>query len=605
MQLQNASSSSALLQAVRIGDLNEVKRLLAQGQKVNQTDLFGTTALHLAAMYDHLDIIELLVQKGAKLNSTTYQEYYDYAYTPLDLAVKYGANIETVNLLVNKGGASNHLNDLVFDLFDTILETSFKQDYSAFDLALNKIETLALNISEAKVVDDGYEAIPITILAQVYNSEGISDPQYFQRMLQTTQLLLEKDADGLTNKYILAKNVLHAFPSDYVYAFSVGDSFLVVEAEGHFTRYTVACAHAALSDFTDTLVQHVDAKAYQSLSKIYHNEPILASIDAYTAAMKSTFANVTYAFETAAKTVQMGWQHEVSENLYQDYLAGKTILLPTGWMGHAIDIIIDKTYDLLMVANSGDRNENLPGGLNAYHLNFDLTVDDIYSILTNDDKMNLEFKSFYDWGLTEYPEFSFSIADQEYGNCAWYSQTIAEQALIFLDLKKSVVSNDCAIDLSEKWFDDLNDFQQTKILKDYLADPALEVDAMGDILVNYHYRLKNPGEIERAHMILDAMQTPENKADFAAYCKDHQLDFSKELKSLIKTYGFKVKGDFDFGTGTDDVLTLDDVLGDQEELLFRGDASNNIVQSVPQIIDAEPVVWLNQAELVVGLELPL
>lgn len=569
--LANKEASYPLLLAARRGDVAEINKLIAAGQKVNQADRFGTTALHLAAMYDHLDAVNLLLQKGAKVNATTYEENYGFEYTALDLAVHYGSNLKVIDALVHKGATSEHLYDLMLDLFDTVLETNFTQNYTQFDLALSKVELLALNIPEAKVIDDGYESIPTSLLAQVYSTEGIAEPKYFQRIAATADLLLKHDTEGLAHKYVLAKDLLHAFPSEHTYAFIAGEDVLVIEAQGHFSRYSINCAHEALAAFSETL-KHGDTKEYQQLAKNYIDETMFASFDAYNLAKQAVFENVTYTFETAVKTAQMAWLHETSENLFQDYMAGKTILLPTGWIGHAIDIIIDKNHDLLMIANSGERHDSVPEGLNAYHLNFDLTANDIYDILTNENRMDLEFKSFYDWGLTEYPEFSFSIPNQEYGNCAWYSQTIAEQALLFLDLKKSV-SQDCALTLSETWFEQLNDYQQTKILKDYLAAPTLEVEAMGDILVSYHNRLKTPAEIERAHLILDIMSEPENKNDFATYCKQHQKDFSKELKNLIKTYGFKVKGDFD-----KEALSLDDVLDNESNNLFDCEEKAMIAQ---------------------------
>ncbi|MBJ9741485.1 ankyrin repeat domain-containing protein [Acinetobacter oleivorans] len=74
-----------------LGDLDQVEQLLLEGQDPNQTDDEGYSALQAAAENDHLEIVKLLVGKGA-------QVAYKSEYTALQLAEMAG-NIDVVNYL--------------------------------------------------------------------------------------------------------------------------------------------------------------------------------------------------------------------------------------------------------------------------------------------------------------------------------------------------------------------------------------------------------------------------------------------------------------------------------------------------------------------------
>lgn len=62
-----------------LGEVEEIEKLLAQGVDVNQTDDEGYSALQAAAENDNLDVVKLLVEKGANVA-------YKGEYTALQLA---------------------------------------------------------------------------------------------------------------------------------------------------------------------------------------------------------------------------------------------------------------------------------------------------------------------------------------------------------------------------------------------------------------------------------------------------------------------------------------------------------------------------------------
>ena len=91
-------AGTALHQAVRQDEVQAVERLLAQGADVNATDEYGRTPLHLA---DDPKIAEMLLAKGASLNAPD-----NTGNTPLHIAAVYG-NVEVMKLLIVKGAEVN------------------------------------------------------------------------------------------------------------------------------------------------------------------------------------------------------------------------------------------------------------------------------------------------------------------------------------------------------------------------------------------------------------------------------------------------------------------------------------------------------------------
>ncbi len=73
--------NSQLIQAVKDGDIDQVKLLIAKGADLNTTDDKGGTPLHWAAYYNRKDIAKLLLMQGADLYIKD-----KYGLTPIDVA---------------------------------------------------------------------------------------------------------------------------------------------------------------------------------------------------------------------------------------------------------------------------------------------------------------------------------------------------------------------------------------------------------------------------------------------------------------------------------------------------------------------------------------
>src|SRR5688500_13472001 len=80
-----AAADLRLLEAVKNGDKETVRALLAEHLDVNTRSPDGATALHWAVHLDDLETAELLIRAGADVNAAN-----DYGVMPLSLACTNG-----------------------------------------------------------------------------------------------------------------------------------------------------------------------------------------------------------------------------------------------------------------------------------------------------------------------------------------------------------------------------------------------------------------------------------------------------------------------------------------------------------------------------------
>lgn len=91
----------ALWKAARDGDVETIKRLVAEGAKVN-AHFDGLTPLHVAAIHKQGQAIKEFVKVGAKINARS-----EEGTTPVKFAIKNGADANLIELMIQLGADIN------------------------------------------------------------------------------------------------------------------------------------------------------------------------------------------------------------------------------------------------------------------------------------------------------------------------------------------------------------------------------------------------------------------------------------------------------------------------------------------------------------------
>jgi len=99
--VQAEAVSGDVFLAARDGNIEKVRRLIAQGANPNQANENGETPLHAAAVNNHQPIVLFLIQSGANINATTVK-----GWTPLHTAARFGAENALSTLMQNGADAS-------------------------------------------------------------------------------------------------------------------------------------------------------------------------------------------------------------------------------------------------------------------------------------------------------------------------------------------------------------------------------------------------------------------------------------------------------------------------------------------------------------------
>ena len=98
-----------LTRAIKYGVTDQVEYLLSKSKNIDALDSNGDTALALAIKENNVNLVKMIINKGANINIISFINNYSDEYSPLMIASKNG-NKEIVNLLIKNGANVNLLN---------------------------------------------------------------------------------------------------------------------------------------------------------------------------------------------------------------------------------------------------------------------------------------------------------------------------------------------------------------------------------------------------------------------------------------------------------------------------------------------------------------
>ncbi len=527
--------------AARDGDCDAIIALVNQGYDVNAVDKRNISPLHVAALFGQNEAVETLLSLNANIDAKGYEDH-----TPLHFALLKG-HYEVANTLVLNGAepgkqdqlGNNGFTLLVEKLPELLYNASDDSDLDAaktlqavFELTENMItlskEPLYFNIV-SEVNEDLYlTPIPLAMILQVMTSNA-STNEYANQLIKLTHLAEIGETSNVG--YVQAKDLLHQFPTGELYSIALNDAKDIwMLSEGHFGVSTSALAANSINAFIESdsfdNTDPLKADIFSSLLEIYNNA--------------KEFSLYSSTQETADKAI----------SLYHD---GVTLLLPSGWDGHFIDIILSKDQLVYGVANSGERYRGEspdyvsdPAGINFYRLYEPdgISQQFIYNILNNSDRTFLEFENAYEYGVFDRIE-EISRDDQQFGNCGWESHRNAVEGLIFIELLNRNISSSEAKVIAADYYQEWDNFHGNFVIDTYLnGDQLLPLEALFDIFNQIHLK-DNYTEVDHAHAqkIANAMISDRYLADFKSWLSDsdnHELSDKLMLNILKQQHGIDI-----------------------------------------------------------------
>ncbi|MEJ2085915.1 MAG: ankyrin repeat domain-containing protein, partial [Acidobacteriota bacterium] len=149
----SAQQPEALFRSALSGDLPGVEQALADGIPIDSVDRYGSTALSLAASNGHLEVVALLLEKGADPDIA--ESFY---YTlPVDAALFFG-HTDVAELLISAGAAGREsalsfaANQGLTSLARTVVESGpiYQSDLAELQARSNLSPEMAAILADAK-----------------------------------------------------------------------------------------------------------------------------------------------------------------------------------------------------------------------------------------------------------------------------------------------------------------------------------------------------------------------------------------------------------------------------------------------------------------------
>jgi len=189
----NPQTDQELVDAAKAGTLEAVKQHLAGGANVESRNQEGLTALHMAALKGHIKVAELLIAKGANVNTSGQL----IGATPLDSAALLGHK-EMVELLIGSGA---NINSQIIT-GETPLQRAEQRGHTAIAEILRKHGGRAGKVTLLLAILKGQKDVAISLIKKgaAVNAKGSNDLTPLHLAIQQSQreiaeLLIARDAD--------------------------------------------------------------------------------------------------------------------------------------------------------------------------------------------------------------------------------------------------------------------------------------------------------------------------------------------------------------------------------------------------------------------------
>ncbi|MBS0287156.1 MAG: ankyrin repeat domain-containing protein [Proteobacteria bacterium] len=474
----------ALHFAAKDGDVEKMQRLIEQGYEVNAEPEKHLSArpLHFAAFAGNANAVSLLLNLGADVNDGAYGgntalhlALKNHHYQVACLLVQQGANPQQLN-----GDGKNPISYLLADLYDHVVNAKASDSLAAIQEIIDTIGLFSTTAQEALVSSDSftnhngqlyYAPLPVVTELKIIASHASTET------VQKQVLRCAEDLAKIENghqSYLSALNLMHRFPTGGVYELSLNENKTIhMVSEGHFSLFTTELAKDSLGAYLQTISNNTHSKLE-----------------------KDIFNSVYQIYERAAKYCANAHFESTYQDANTHFHLKDTVLLPSGWRGHFVDVILSKAQELYATANSGDRYNGEPdiydqgssepgleSGLLFYALQEPNKIDEAFmqNTLNNGSRSYLEFDQQLRYGLS-HKVFEIHNPDQEFGNCGWESHRDAVEGIIFIELLNKKVPVEEATHLAKEFYHGWDQFHGHYVIDQYMAHkPGLEAQALVDI----------------------------------------------------------------------------------------------------------------------------
>lgn len=533
--------------AAALGDIATLKQLLKSGVSIELRDDLNLTPLHVAAISGQAEAVSFLISKGANVFAV---DGYKLKLNALDLSILEG-RAKVVEVLIKEGHmldkADNfdlaYVYNLAFDTMralalygndETHLYGNFNDSVDTFVAIVNSRNFALLEFpdTENKRNPNQITGVPASILMEIVASLVKTKASYEKLMSEIAKI---NAYDSSYQTYLEAKAIFHVLPIkgeyDLIYRKPNGSPYLSkITAEGHWGSFTTPLVYTMLETYMQT---HLNTKSLTFIKK--------------------AFEHLLCIYEKSCLYSKESGIFSHAQEAYTDYLKGEMVLLPTGWNGHFVNVILDPIHEYFIVANCGMRFHTLASGANIYKMHNPSNLDAhlIYAILNNTEQIDLELFFKYQLALDKI-DILWQPA-QIHGNCAWQSHEPAVEALLYLHfLNENLTPTDAKVqahDFYVQW----DTYQTFTQLQQYFeGEPKLGIQAIKNMLFDNHpslfidkyskeYVPINPTEYEQAKFIVSVLTQEYYKKDVYYVFSELYQVARMELRQLFKNAGFAIK----------------------------------------------------------------